>query len=150
MLHRRRDPGAFHRTVGSTGDVASAEDIAEAAKIVLTQPNHLNVTYELVGTLPLSHMAVAEIIGQVLKRKVQAESEEIRAWKLRASTVLATNARSAQHEEYVIENLVKMFDYYDRWGLVGNPNVLRWLLGREPISLESFIKRVVKERGFIQ
>ena len=38
------------------------EDIAEAAKIVLTEPNHINAIYELAGTLPLSHVEVAEII----------------------------------------------------------------------------------------
>jgi hypothetical protein len=49
--------------------------------------------------------------------------------------------------EYAIENLVKMFEYYDRWGLAGNPNVLSWILKREPTSLEIFIKRIVREQN---
>jgi NAD(P)H dehydrogenase (quinone) len=111
------------------------EDVAQAAKIVLTEPNHDNAIYELAGTQPMSHVKVAEIIGRVLKRDVRAEEEEIGDWKLRASRM----------SEYALENLVKMFDYYDQWGLIGNPNVLRWILGREPTMLESFVERTVSD-----
>jgi hypothetical protein len=47
--------------------------------------------------------------------------------------------------EYALENLVKMFEYYDQWGLAGSLNVLTWLLQREPASLEAFVKRTAKE-----
>ena len=110
------------------------EDLAEAAKVILTEPNHKNAIYELVGTLPMSHVEVAEIFGKVLKKNVRAEKEEIRDWRLRAE-------QTSGMTEYAIENLIKMFEYYDEWGLVGNSNVLRWLLKREPTSLESFIAR---------
>ena len=106
------------------------EDVAEAAKIVLTEPNHINATYELAGTLPFSHVEVAEILSHMLKRDVRAEKEEIRDWRLRTGGM----------SEYAIENLVKMFEYYNQWGLSGNPNVLRWLLRREPTSLKAFIE----------
>jgi NAD(P)H dehydrogenase (quinone) len=126
------------------------DDVAEVASIVLTGPSHINATYELVGTTPLSHVEVAEIFGQVLNRDVRAEKEEISDWRRRASTALATNARSAQRDEYAIENLVRMFEYYDQWALTGNPNVLRWLLKRESTALEMFIERTMKERGAVQ
>jgi hypothetical protein len=38
-----------------------------------------------------------------------------------------------------------MFEYYDQWGLVGNPYGLRWLLKREPTSLQSFVERTKQE-----
>jgi NAD(P)H dehydrogenase (quinone) len=115
------------------------EDLAEAAKIVLTESNHLNAIYELAGTLPISHNEVAEIFGQVLKRDVRAEREAIRDWRLRLGGT----------SEYAVENLVKMFEYYDQWGLMGNPNMLRWLLKREPTTLDSFVQRELKEGGAI-
>ena len=34
-----------------------------------------------------------------------------------------------------------MFRYYDRYGLIGNGNVLGWLLGRRPTSLSQFAAR---------
>ncbi|MGD8404655.1 MAG: NmrA family NAD(P)-binding protein [Anaerolineales bacterium] len=115
------------------------EDLAEAAKVMLTEPNHKNAIYELAGTMPFSHVEVAEILSRVFKRDVRAEKEEIGDWRLRTKEL----------SEYAMANLVKMFEYYDQWGLAGNPNVLRWLLKREPKSLESFVERTVKERDVI-
>ena len=128
------------------------DDVAEVASIVLTQPNHVNATYELVGTLPLSHVEVAEILSRVLKRDVRAEKEEIRDWRLRTerSSEGAQSKRALWMSDYAFENLVRMFKYYNQWGLVGNPNVLRWLLQRKPISLESFIERLVKKRDVVE
>jgi len=40
-----------------------------------------------------------------------------------------------------------MFEYYDQGGLGGNPNVLRWVLIREPNSIEMFIRRILEEYG---
>ena len=124
-------------SVDSKFSFVDLEDVAEAAKVVLTEPNHKNAIYELVGTVPLSHGEVAEIFGLVLDREVRAEKEEIGDWRLRATGL----------SEYAIENLVKMFEYYDQWGLVGNPNMLQWILKREPRSLEVFIERLVKEEN---
>lgn len=111
------------------------EDVAEAAKIVLTEPDHKSAVYELAGTIPMSHVEVANLFGQVLNRKVRAEKQEIRDWRLRNSRM----------SEYAFENLVVMFEYYDQWGLAGNQNILRWLLRREPASLEIFTDRIVRE-----
>jgi len=127
-------------SVNSNFSFVDLEDVAEAASIVLTQPDHINAAYELVGTSPMPHVEVAEILSRVLNRDVRAEREEISDWRLRAGKM----------NEYAIENLVKMFEYYDKWGLAGNPNVLRWLLHREPTSLETFIKRTMRERDVVQ
>ena len=132
-------------SVNSKFSFIDLEDVAEAAKIVLMELDHRNVIYELAGTEPRSHVEVAEIFGRILKRDIRAQKEEIGDWKRRASTTLVENARSAQRDEYVTENLVRMFEYYDQWGLAGNPNVLSWLLKREPTSLEMFIQRIVSE-----
>ena len=118
-------------SVDSTFTFVDLEDVAEVASIVLTQPNHTYAIYELVGTAPLSHVEVAEILSRVFNRDVRAEKEEISHWRIRATGM----------NEYIVENLFRMFEYYDQWGLVGNPNVLRWLLKREPGSLESFVAR---------
>lgn len=110
------------------------EDVAEVARIVLSEPYHKSAMYELAGTQPTSHVEVAEIFGHVLKREVEAEKMEIGDWRLVVKGL----------SEYALENLVKMFEYYDRWGLVGNPNALKWILQREPNSLAFFVERVAK------
>ena len=115
------------------------EDLTEAAKIVLTDSGHQNAVYELAGTVPMSHMDVAEIFGRVLKRDMRAEKQEIPDWRFGAKGL----------SKYAVDNLTRMFEYYDRWGLVGNLNVLKWLLRREPTSFEGFIERTVHERDAI-
>jgi len=107
-------------------------DVAEAAKIVLTESIHQNAIYELAGTIPASHVEVAGIFGRVFEREVKAETMEIRDWRLGATGL----------SEYALENLVRMFEYYDQWGLVGNPNVLKWILRREPNSIENLLKEL--------
>jgi NAD(P)H dehydrogenase (quinone) len=122
-------------SVNSKFSFVDLEDVAESAKIVLTEPNHKNAIYELAGTLPISHVEVAEIMSRILNRDVRADKEEFSDWKLRAGSL----------SEQAVGALVKMFEYYDQWGLVGNPNVLRWILRHDPESLESFIERTLRE-----
>jgi uncharacterized protein YbjT (DUF2867 family) len=134
-------------SVNSKFSFVDLEDVAEAAKIVLTEPNHKNVIYELAGTGPTSHAEVAEIMSRMLNRDVRAEKEKIGDWKLCAER--SPEGTQSKRDKYAIENLVRMFEYYDQWGLVGNPNVLKWLLRREPTSIESFIQRISKESDAI-
>jgi len=88
----------------------------------------------------MSHAEVAQVFGQVLNRDVRAEKEEIESWRVRAN-------QDGKMSEYSVENLIRMFEYYDNWGLSGNPNVLAWILKRQPNSLESFIRRTWQERN---
>jgi NAD(P)H dehydrogenase (quinone) len=106
------------------------EDVAEAAATVLTSTSHSGATYELVGTPPLSQVEIADAFGRALKKPIHAEAETVESWDARA--------RGAGLEDDARETLIKMFRAYARDGLKGNPNVLGWLLGRPPTSLESF------------
>jgi NAD(P)H dehydrogenase (quinone) len=110
------------------------DDVAKAAAIVLTNAGHSGATYELVGTPPLSQTEIAETFGRALNKAVRAEAEAVEIWDRRARrTGIDDNAR---------ETLTKMFRAYARDGLVGNPNVLGWLLGRSPTSLAAFAARM--------
>ncbi len=110
------------------------DDVAEAAALVLMQHGHGGATYELAGTSPLSQTEVAAAIGAVLGRDVRAEAGTVEAWDARARA-----AGMAEHER---ATLTAMFRYYAEHGLVGNPNTLRWLLGRAPNDLTAFLGRV--------
>jgi uncharacterized protein YbjT (DUF2867 family) len=131
------DPGVLSvpYSVDSRFSFVDLVDVAEAAKIVLTEPDHLHAIYELVGTLPMSHVEVAGRFSRVLKREVRARKEEIKDWRRRVRGI----------SDYASENLMRMFEYYDKWGLMGNPNVLKWLLKREPVTLEEFAQRTIRE-----
>lgn len=127
-------------SVDSKFSFVDLEDLAEAARIVLTESGHVNAIYEIAGTRAMSHVEVAEIFSRVLNRDVHAEKEGSTEWKLRAAGM----------SDDAIENLLNMFEYYDQWGLVGNPNVLRWILKREPTSMGIFVDRITKELNGIQ
>lgn len=125
------------------------EDVAQAAAAVLVevdpktnQPLHNGATYELVGTPAMSQIQVAAILSKQLGRRVTAESIPIDAWK--------TRARTSGLEDYQVDTLVNMFDYYEKYGFWGNSHVLGWLLNRPSTSFETFVKRTIAEsRTFI-
>lgn len=110
------------------------DDVAEAAASVLTGDGHAYATYELAGTPPLSQTEIAETFSTTLGRPIRAEAESIKAWQQRA--------RTAGMNDHGITTLTKMFLSYANDGLKGNPNVLRWLLGRAPTTLAEFAARV--------
>lgn len=109
------------------------KDVAEAAARVLTQPGHVGGTYELVGTPPMTQEEVAEVMGQSLGRPVRVEAVSIEQWE--------AQARTSGLSDYTIATLKAMFQYYARCGLIGNPNVLRWLLGHPAATLADFVQR---------
>jgi NAD(P)H dehydrogenase (quinone) len=113
------------------------DDVAEVAAKVLLEPGHAAATYELAGTERLSQVEVADILGAALGRPVRAEAEPPEAWERRA--------RAAGIGDPEREKLLAMFRYYDRHGLAGNSNVLRFLLGRPPTSLEACIISMEKQ-----
>lgn len=109
------------------------EDVAAAAAKVLTEQGHAGATYELVGTPPMSQVEVAEVLSKALGRQVRAEAESVEVWEERA--------KASGMGDYQRETLVKMFRYYEQYGLAGNSNGLRWLAGRKPRGLEEWARR---------
>ena len=109
------------------------DDVAAAAALVLTEVGHSNATYELAGTAPLTQIEVAETFATALGKPVHAEAESIKAWQARA--------REAGIDDQQRAALTKMFLSYANDGLKGNPNVLRWLLGRTPTTLAEFAEK---------
>jgi len=137
LAYRERiaDDGIYPVPYGADAGVSMVdlEDVARAAAIVLTEPGHAGATYELCGRAILSPTDIAEIYTRFLGRPVRAEVISRDTW--------AAGAREAGLGDYEIETLVAMFVYYERYGLVGNPNVLEWILGRPATGFEAFLGR---------
>jgi len=108
-------------------------DVAAAAARVLTEAGHTSAIYELSGPQPLSAREIARYLSASLGRPVQALRVEWEKW--------SANARQQGLGEDATRTLLAMFRYYDRHGLVGNPNVLGWLLGRKPTTFTDFVSR---------
>jgi uncharacterized protein YbjT (DUF2867 family) len=130
-----RDQGVYRTpyAVEACISLVDLDDVGEVAARVLTEAGHGGATYELVGTMPLSQTEVAAVLSEELGRPVRAEAEAVKTWDARAgANGLGTIER---------DTLIRMFRYYNHYGLSGNSNVLRWLLGRAPTSLAEFVRR---------
>lgn len=112
------------------------EDVAQAAVQALSTPALSGGTYELAGTLPLTQTDVARVLEAGLDRPIRAEVESVESWDARARAAGLDGPRRS--------TLIRMFRYYRLHGLVGNPAVLRWLLGRPPTDLAEFVQRVAR------
>ena len=115
-------------------NVADLRDLAEATAIVATEPGHLYITYELAGPEALSQRDMAAVISRVLGRVIRAEALSLEQ--------VEKNARAAGAGDDRVTQMLTMNDHYDRFGFRGNPNVLRWILGREPNTYENYVKRL--------
>ncbi|MXX26568.1 MAG: NAD(P)H-binding protein [Caldilineaceae bacterium SB0668_bin_21] len=111
-------------------------DVALTAARVLTKAGHDGAIYELAGPANLSSEEIAQAFSHRLQRPVEAVETQLEKWESSASA-------SGMPSE-TIEYLAAMFRYYDRYGLIGNGNVLGWLLGRPPTSFSQFVTRVVR------
>jgi NAD(P)H dehydrogenase (quinone) len=109
-------------------------DVAQVAATVLADPGHDAATYELAGPEPLSSAQVAERWAAALGRPVRAETMRREAW-------VASLDRSGVGG-FALEARAALTRYYDRHGMVGNPNALRWLLPREPRTLSNYLADV--------
>jgi uncharacterized protein YbjT (DUF2867 family) len=103
-------------------------DVAEVAACVLMEDGHAGATYQLVGTPALTQSEVAETLSLALGRPVRAVAETIEAWEARAAGI----------GNYQRETLAAMLRSYAANGLIGNANVLTWLLRRGPTTLAQF------------
>jgi len=99
-------------------------DVAEAAAIALTEDRLLYGTVDLCAEGWLNGKDVAAIIGEVLGRPIKAERIDPKM----AAAGAGPGAPA----------LEKMFDWYDKRGLMGSAVALRAILGREPRTLHTF------------
>lgn len=107
-------------------------DVAQAAAIVLTEPGHEYAIYELVGMIGISQSELAGILSEELGRPVRVEVMPLETWEQQAI--------KAGLGDQQIETLIKMFRYYQQFDFMGSPQVLSWLLGRNPTSFPDFIR----------
>ena len=117
------------------------EDVAAVAAMVLTESGHLGAVYELSGAEALTQIEVAAELSRGLGRPVQAELISLDEWE--------RGVRAAGLGNYQVETLIKMFHYYEQYGLWGNPNALTWLLGRQPMTFSAFVERSAGNRSAV-
>jgi NAD(P)H dehydrogenase (quinone) len=116
--------------------IVDLQDVADAAAIVLTRLGHENAIYELAGPQALSQQEVARELSKALEISVEAIELRREDWQISAET--------SGIDGYASQTLLKMFEYYEHFGLVGNPNTLENLLGHKPTSFQQFLQNIIK------
>jgi uncharacterized protein YbjT (DUF2867 family) len=112
-------------------------DVTEVAAAVLAESDHhAGATYELVAPGRYTAHDLAKIIAGVTGREVIAEQIDADVF-LKASL----GADSSTQFPYQARLLRAISNRYSSHDFVGNPNVLTWLLGREPTTFEQFTQR---------
>lgn len=115
--------------------IVDLENIGQVAAKVLTETGHSNAIYELSGPEKLTQYEVANQIREGINSPVQAIEQSRQTWR--------NNARESGMQQTQVELLIKMFEYYDKFGLVGNSSVLEFLLGSKPTTFKQFITRTI-------
>ena len=137
LAHRRRilEDGIYPVPYSAKTRLALVDlvDVGETAATVLLETGHKDAVYELTGEAGMTQTEVAAVLGHAAGRTVMVEETAVEDWRRQAI--------AGGMGRYQVDTLTRMFAYYDAHGLTGNPNVLRWLLGREPTSFASFARR---------
>ena len=114
--------------------IVDLEDVAKVAAKVLSESGHNNAIYELAGPEPLTQHEVANQIAFSINRPVQAAEQSRVEWE---TATIASGMNISQ-----VKILVKMFEYYDNFGFVGNSSILEYLLGDKPTTFQQFLARI--------
>ena len=121
----------------------SLHDLGEAtAKILEQREEHFYATYQMVSTSqPMGYSEVCEIASKVIGKEIHLEVMPFQ----KTMDGSAEGMLGLPEGEYARDGVQRMLLYYNYRGLVGSTNVMRWLLGREPLSWERWCEMVVKE-----
>jgi uncharacterized protein YbjT (DUF2867 family) len=113
------------------------DDVTTVAAKVLRHPEqHYGATYELVGPGRYAADDLRAIIERVTGRPIGMR--QIDADEYASAWLGDRDPGTAPHQLAVLRSISARYSAHD---FIGNPNVLTWLLGREPNSFENFVWR---------
>ncbi|KAJ4289080.1 hypothetical protein N0V90_011422 [Kalmusia sp. IMI 367209] len=123
----------------------ATRDLAAAFYAVLSQrEKHFFAAYPLVSThTPLSFGEAMGLISKKIGKEIKVEVKEFRAAV--DSVLVRLYGTSEGIDPRTTDTAQRMILYYDNRGLVGNSNVLEWLIGREATQFDGWIDIKVKD-----
>jgi len=122
--------------------MVALRDVAEVAvKVALERSAHFGATYELCSPGNFSGRHIADAIGRVTGMAIGTELITPDAYFEKFYGI-----GQGDRFRYPIALIRSVAMWYGQYDFVGNPNVLTWLLGRTPMTLEQFIAEIWRER----
>jgi uncharacterized protein YbjT (DUF2867 family) len=128
---------AFYLPMGD-GKVShiDARDIASVAVVALTQDGHEGKAYEITGTEAISNEQIADIISQVVGRKINYidVSEEAARSEMKQSGM----------PDVIVENTMELYGIYKSGYASEVTPTVEQVTGNKPISFEQFVKDYIE------
>lgn len=112
-------------------------DISAALVQIISHEGHDYATYELAGPDRMSFKDFGACMSSALGRDVTVRSIP--------PSVVDERAKALGYSEGALEELRMMLAHYDAHGLIGNANVLRMLLGRDPTGFRQVLENRCKQ-----
>lgn len=136
------------------------EDLAEAAaRVIVEREAHYLAQYPLCSTLPISDRDFVKVIEKHIGKKIEVRcpsfekgvqhlldflfgrSEPATVAGDKPNDFLQMQAAEGDlRPDITRDEAERLVLFYNRRGLTGNPNVLRWLIQREPTTVEGWVK----------
>jgi uncharacterized protein YbjT (DUF2867 family) len=117
--------------------MVALEDVAEVAvKVAREREAHFGATYQLCAPGNHSGYDIAAAFTRVTGRKVEPSLVSPDAYFERYYGV-----GQGDRFRYPLALIRAVGLWYSQYDFAGNPNVLTWLLGRAPVTLDEFITR---------
>ena len=125
------------------------DDYAEVAfKVIVEGAAHHGATYELSSADCLTAHEIADRFAAVTGRPVRAEEVSADEFMVKyrkhhamQELIDAGQTVTAQDFPYEFEVFRAIGACYSEYDFIGNPNVMRWLLGREPTTVEQYLRK---------
>ncbi len=113
------------------------DDLTDVAVMSLTDSaRHAGATYELASRGRYTAFELGAIIAEVLDRDIAVS--EIDADTYAKAWLGNRDPGESSHELTVLRSITSRYSAHD---FIGNPNVLTWLLQREPTTYQQFVRR---------
>ena len=121
----------------------SLDDLSDvAAKVLKEREKHVYATYQLISTTPpMDYRQLCEIAGKKIGKQIKVEQMQFQKtmeWNLEAMFGLKPHPSTRDQAQ-------RMLLYYNYRGSVGNNNVMRWVLEREPLTWEKWMEGKMDE-----
>lgn len=145
MLVRSEDPvfpAAFDPSVKFS--FTALQDLAEAiATIFQEREKHYLAQYTACSTRPTSYTEILAMLGEEIGKPIRVQRQDY--YEAADKFLSALAGKSSEVPQRSRDTVHHLLLYYNFYGIKGNTNVLGWLIGRTPTSIDQFLHQKVSE-----
>lgn len=120
------------------------QDLAEAFAVIIEErEKHYLAEYTACSTGPLSYTDVVTMLSREIGKPIQVQQKDFYESTRQFQSLFAgsdSNVSSGTRD-----TIHRLLLYYNFYGIKGNTNVLQWLIGRKPTSVEEFLRQKILE-----